>query len=69
MKSGHTGIFERSGGVSSSGADAIKEIMGLSVPQMLGHKEVAEKLSEDTSKKFEERLEHEISRLISGIGG
>lgn len=69
MKSGHTGIFERSGGVSSSGADAIKEIMGLSVPQMLGHKEVAEKLSEDTSKKFEERLDHEISRLISGIGG
>lgn len=69
MKSGHIGIFERTGGVSSSGADAIREIMGLSVPQMLGNQEVAEKLSEDASKKFEERLEHEISRLLSGIGG
>ena len=68
MKSGHIGIFERTGGASSSGADAIREIMGLSVPQMLGHQDVAEKLSKSASEKFEERMEHEITRLLSGIG-
>lgn len=59
MSNGHTGIFERNG-------SAIDEIMGLSVAQMIGNEEVAEKLAEDTSEKFEERMEHEINRLLNG---
>ena len=68
MKSGHIGIFERTGGSSSRGADAIKEIMGLSVPQMLGNQEVAENITIDAGKKFEERLDHEITRVLNGWG-
>lgn len=62
MSSGHTGIFERVG-------DKLDELMGSSVAQMVGNDEVVNKLAEDTSKKFEERMEHEITRLLSGIGG
>ena len=61
MNSGHTGIFEREG-------SGISEIMGSSVAQMVGHDEVAEKLAEDASRKFEERMDHEVSRIISGWG-
>ncbi len=57
--SGHKGIFERNGA-------GISEIMGLSVAQMVGNEEVAEKLAEDASKKFEQRMEHEINRLLNG---
>ncbi len=63
MKSGHLGIFERNenGGIS--------ELMGSSVPQMLGNEEVAENLSKQAMEKFDERLDHEITRIILGYGG
>lgn len=57
----HTGIFERNG-------STISEIMGSSVAQMVGNDEVKERLAEDTSRKFEERMEHEIDRLLNGWG-
>ena len=66
MKSGHVGIFERTGGATSTGNDAIKEIMGSSVPQMLGNEDVQQTLVDDTMKKFDERLEHEINAIING---
>lgn len=69
FKSGHMGIFERSGAMTSSGKDEIKEIMGSAVAQMVGNDEVKENLGKLTSEKFEERLEVEISRLINGYGG
>lgn len=68
MKSGHVGIFERTGGVTADGSDEIKELMGSSVPQMLGSKEIEERLAEVAKEKFEERMEHEINRLLAGIG-
>lgn len=68
MKSGHIGIFERTGGVTSSGNNEIKELKGSSVPQMLGSTEVQEKLVGKAAQKFEERLEHEIMRLMNGWG-
>lgn len=61
MSNGHTGIFERNG-------KGISEIMGVSVAQMVGNEEVANKLIKDASEKFEERMEHEISRLLNGFG-
>ena len=64
--SGHTGIFERTGGASQTGRDQISEIMGLSVPDMLGSKEVSEKLAEETMSKFKERLDHEVTAILNG---
>lgn len=66
MKSGHVGIFERTGGSSEGGGDAIHEIMGSSVPQMLGNQEVAEKLATDAMAKFDERLDHEVLAILNG---
>lgn len=69
MQSGHVGIFERTGGKTPTGDAAIREIMGSSVPQMLGNEEVQESLSEKAMGKMEERLEHEVNRILNGLGG
>ncbi|MCM1275463.1 MAG: phage tail protein [Lachnospiraceae bacterium] len=69
MKSGHIGIFERTGGVTSSGSDEIRELKGSSVPQMLGSEEVAAALGKHASDVFEQRMEHEITRILNGWGG
>ncbi len=66
MKSGHLGIFERTGGATGSDSDEIKELMGLSVPQMIGNEQVSERLAEEVRQKFEERLDHEIERVLFG---
>ncbi|MBR3767531.1 MAG: hypothetical protein IKL10_04735 [Clostridia bacterium] len=66
MKSGHIGIFERTGGAASDGGDEIREIMGLSVPQMLGHKEVEEKLTDEAMEVFTKRLDDNILRILNG---
>ncbi len=66
MESGHIGIFERTHGKTSAASDQIKELMGSSVPQMLGNKEVTETLAKETANKFDERLEHEITRILNG---
>lgn len=72
MKSGHVGIFEsiywRHGDM---GFDKGKlfEIKGPSVPTMLGQDEVKERLGEQTAEKFQERLPHEVIRLLNGWGG
>lgn len=68
MGSGHVGIFERTGGVTSSGRDQIKELQGSSVPQMLGNESVQNHLADRASQKFEERMEHEILRILNGWG-
>lgn len=66
MASGHIGIFERTGGQTSNDRAEVKEIMGSSVPQMLGSEEVEQSLAESTMAKFEERLDHEVLALLNG---
>lgn len=66
MKNGHTGIYERTGGMTSNDKDEIEELFGPSVPQMLGAPEVAEKLTAAAMDKFEERLDHEINAILNG---
>lgn len=66
MKSGHVGIFQATGGMTSGGGDEIQELMGSSVPQMLGSPDVTESLVEKAVEKFEERLEHEINAILNG---
>lgn len=68
MNSGHIGLFERTGGSSSTGSDAIRELMGLAIPQMLGSPEVTEKLANATAAKFEERIDSEVNRILNGFG-
>ncbi len=68
MRSGHVGIFKRSGGESRGGGDAISEIMGGTVPGMLGKDAVKERLGEQAAEKYRERYNHEVVRLLNGWG-
>lgn len=68
MSSGHVGIFQRTGTKSRSGGDAISEIMGGTVPGMLGKDEVEQKLGDEAAEKFQERYHHEVTRLLNGWG-
>ena len=63
FKSGHTGIFERTGGMTGTGND---ELMGDSLPQMIGNDEVLERLSKDAMDKFDERMTHEVDAILNG---
>lgn len=67
--SGHTGIFYRTGGMTSGGKDETREVMGSAFAQMVGNEEVAQRLDEGAMEKFEERLDHEVYRLLNGFGG
>lgn len=66
MKTGHTGIFQRTGGVTSSGGDELDEFYGPSIPQMLGSEAVEERLAKETMEQFDQRLEHEVSAILNG---
>lgn len=66
MPSGHTGIFERTGGKTDEGKDAIRELLSPSVPQMLGSPEVEERLAKEAAETFEKRLDHEINAFLNG---
>lgn len=68
MKSGHVGIFERTGASTANGADQIHELMGSSVPQMLGSPDVEEQITKDAAEKFYSRLEQEMYRILNGFG-
>lgn len=67
--SGHTGIFYRTGGMTNNDRPEIREVMGSAFAQMLGNEEVAQRLAEGAMEKFEERLDHEVYRLLNGFGG
>ena len=66
MGTGHTGIFERTGGMTSNGKDEIEELFGPSVPQMLGSEDVEKALAEDAMKSFEKDLDHDVLAILSG---
>lgn len=66
---GHTGIFYRTGGMTDNDLPEIREVMGSAFAQMLGNEEVAQRLAEGAMEKFEERLDHEVYRLLNGFGG
>lgn len=66
MKPGHIGIFERTGGSTSKGSDAIREIMGSSVAQMVGNQQVAQGLTERAYETFETELDKAVYRILTG---
>lgn len=66
MKSGHIGIFERTGGATSEGSDAIREIMGSSVAQMVGKPQVAEELTKGAYQTFKTELDKAVYHILTG---
>ncbi len=68
MESGHVGIFERTGGETEKGSDAIQELMGSSIPQMLGHEQVAKKITDEAYETFESELDKAVLRILQGQG-
>ena len=63
---GHLGIFERTGGMTSKGKDEIEELFGPSVPQMLGSEDVEKSLADEAMKSFEKDLDHNVMAILSG---
>lgn len=60
MSNGHIGIFER----SQESRYPIRQLYSVSAAQMAGNKEVLEGAMERASIVFDERLSHEIGRLL-----
>ena len=65
MKNGHIGVFRR----ETSKHLPISEYMGLSAAHMVGETAVAEKVQEEAQKTVEERVMHEVERILGGYGG
>lgn len=64
MRTGHIGVFKRAGKARLP----IRQLYGPSIPQMLGHESVTRYVEERAIVRLEERLEHEIDRLLRGVG-
>jgi len=65
MKSGHIGVFRR----ETSKHLPISEYMGLSAAHMVRETAVAERIQEKALKAVEERVMHEVERILGGYGG
>lgn len=65
MKSGHIGVFER----ETSKRLPVEEQMGLAMAQMAGNQNVIAELEKEAQKTVDERIVHEIDRLLNGYGG
>lgn len=61
----HVGLFVREGRKRLP----IEEVMGLAVAQMVGNEQVTEQMEKEAQKTVEQRIEHEITRLLNGYGG
>lgn len=71
MKSGHIGIMERQKGTSSpeTGKEKLKELLSPAVPQMVGNEKVMQNVEKRVNEVINQRIEHEIERLLSKSGG
>ena len=61
MRNGTIGVFER----AKKSRYPIKQLYSVSAPQMAGNEEVLESAMERASIVFDERLDHEIGRLLN----
>lgn len=62
---GHVGVFEREGRKRLP----ISEFMALSAAQMVGEETVSTELQAEAQRTVDERLQHEIDRLLNDYGG
>jgi hypothetical protein len=80
---GHVGVFVRQkgkfmrgqgprpkkrGSGNTKGREAIKEIYGPSVAQMLGNPTVNKYIEDGINQRIDSRLSHEINRILRGVG-
>lgn len=78
MRNGHIGIFERQGLAArrktrkkgeqskiTKHNESIRELTGLSVPQMLKNKESMDRIKQVAAEYLDERLEHHIEYILS----
>ncbi len=64
MKNG-IGVFERTGRKRFP----VEQKMGLSPAQMVGSEEIIDKLEEEAQELVNERIIHEMNRILNGYGG
>lgn len=80
MGSGHIGIFEKKGtwrrstrptetGANTENNEKIKELFGPSVPKMAENAVVLQSVEDRVNEVINQRIDHEIERLLSGNGG
>lgn len=77
MKSGHISIFERKSGEYSASrgsgqnkhTEKLKELLSPAVPQMVGNDEVMQTVEERVNEVINQRIDHEIERLLNKGGG
>lgn len=80
MKSGHLGIFEGKGtwrrstrptntGRNTENNEKIKELFGPSVPRMAENAVVLQSVEDRVNEVINQRIDHEIERLLNGNGG
>ena len=65
FKSGHPGIFKRTGGSTENNRAEIQEIWGFAVADMLDYEPAREAVKKRVEEVVGQRLEHEIGRLLS----
>ena len=77
MKSGHIGIFERQEGKYSKRrgkkrnkhTEKIRELLSPSVPQMVGNEQSIKTIEDRVREVINNRIDHEIGRLLDKNGG
>lgn len=60
MRSGHIGVFERSG----KRRLPIRELYGPAVPSMLSEPGVQEHIEQEAQRRMADRLDHEVNRVL-----
>lgn len=65
MKSGHVGVFERTGELTRTGRERIRELYSPSAAQMVGEDTVMDATTQRAKEVFEERILHEVDRVMS----
>lgn len=59
------GVFER----ITSKRYPTEQLMGLSTAQMVQNEDIIGQMTQDAQEKLDERLSHEIERILNGYGG
>ena len=68
FQSGHTGMFYRTGGKTSSGKAEIREYFGYSTADMLDYPEAREAVQERAAEIVRSRIDHELLRALDELG-
>lgn len=72
VRNKHLGVFQRktANGIrleKGKWKSPMKELYTISIPEMLGNKNIQEYVKEEAAKLIPERLDHEIERILRGI--